>query len=65
MTEKPDTPDDDAQPAEEPEFLNRAARRAKGKKGGAQQQRLDGGPNHVDTHGPTHGQRDYGRRRSG
>lgn len=64
MTETPDTPDATT-PDEQPEFLNRAARRAKGKKGQSQNRRLDGAKQHGDTHGAAHAQRNYGHRRSG
>jgi hypothetical protein len=55
---EPQTGDD------EPEFLNRAARRAKGRKGGAQQPVLGGGPTFAGR-GAVPGQRQYGTRRTG
>jgi hypothetical protein len=49
---------------DEPEFLNRAARRAKGRKGGAQQPVFGSGATFAGR-GAVPGQRQYGTRRTG
>lgn len=63
-TEAPEAPEVDAEAAEEePEFLNRAARRAKGK--GDSQPLVRGQQSQFARRGNVTNRRDYGHRRSG
>jgi hypothetical protein len=60
--ETPSTPEPDEQ---QPEFANRAERRAKGKGKSAQSQHAHGKGPVAGSHGPVQARRNYGTRRTG